>query len=159
MKLSEYFTLEEMVKSQTASRLAIDNSPSYESLQSMAFLCKNILDPVRVQFGKPFSPSSGYRSVELNRAIGGSQTSSHCSGSAVDFEVPGISNLAVANFVLDNLDFDQLILEFYDGSPNSGWIHASVLSKVDASASSSNRKEALVYNGWGYVNGFPEEDY
>ena len=159
MKLSKYFTLEEMVKSQTASRLAIDNTPSYESLQSMAFLCKEVLDPVRIQFGKPFSPSSGYRSVDLNRAIGGSETSSHCSGSAADFEVPGVSNLSVANFILDNLNFDQLILEFYDGSPNSGWIHVSLMSKIDSSASSSNRKESLVYNGWGYVKGFPDEDY
>jgi len=78
---------------------------------------------VRDKFG-PVIISSGYRSKELNAAIGGSVTSQHSIGEAADFEVPGLDNKKLADWIKDNLKFDQLILEFYkDGDPNSGWVH------------------------------------
>ena len=109
MNLSEHFTLRELVKSQTAARMGIDNTPDSFAVAYMERLCRDILEPVREHYGVPFSPSSGYRSPELCEAIGSSRKSQHAKGQAADFEVPGIDNLELAEWVQDNLDFDQLI--------------------------------------------------
>lgn len=151
MKLSKHFTLQEFTKSQTATRLGLKNQPSPEHIVRLEALCENVLEPVRVFFNIPFSPSSGYRSPELCKAIGSKPTSQHARGEAVDFEVPGLSNRDVAQWIVDNLDFDQLILEFYEeGDPNSGWIHVSY---VDGN---KNRKEVLTLTKeHGYQFGLP----
>ncbi len=106
----------------------------------------NILQPVRNHFGKPYTPSSGYRSVELCLAIGSSEKSQHAKGEAADFEVPNVSNMEVAQWIVSNLDFDQLILEYYSGG-NTGWIHCSYKE-------SGNRKEVLTLSkAHGYKEG------
>lgn len=125
MKLSENFSLAEFTKSQAALRLGLDNSPSPQDIEALEKLCINVLQPIREYFG-PVVINSGYRSPDLNNAIGGSATSQHCYGQAADIECPGHSNYDVAAWISKNLPFDQLILEFYTpGDPSSGWIHVS----------------------------------
>ena len=125
MRLSKNFTLQEYTKSQTATRMGIDNTPGDEHLSKATALFENVVQKVRDQFGVTVI-NSGYRGPELNKAIGGSERSQHCKGEAVDIECPGTSNYTVAKFIEDNIDYDQLILEFYTpGEPNSGWIHCS----------------------------------
>ena len=112
-----------MCKSSTALRKNIYISPNDLQVQSMTALCKNILQPIRDEFG-PFIVSSGFRSVALCQAIGSKATSQHAKGQAADFEVPGVDNYELALWIADNLPYDQLILEYYSGG-NSGWIHCS----------------------------------
>jgi zinc D-Ala-D-Ala carboxypeptidase len=148
MRLSPHFTLKEMVKSQTATRLGIDNTPTEDHINNLCVLCTEILEPVRSHFGVSFSPSSGYRSEELCEAIGSSKRSQHAKGQAADFEVPGVSNYDLAAWISQNLEFDQLILEFYDPEdPNSGWVHCSVRADDD------NRGQVLRYDGKSYQPG------
>ena len=136
MKPSKNFHASELIRSQYATRHGIDNTPPPAHLVKLKYLTVNILQPVRNEFG-PVVISSGYRSKELNKAVGGSLTSQLSLGEAADFEVPGIDNKKVANWIKNNLKFDQLILEFYkDGDPNSGWIHCSF-------AEGDNRNECL----------------
>jgi hypothetical protein len=131
MKLSKYFTLEEFIKSQTAVRKGIDNMPPepdrQATIDNMRALARNVLDPMRENYARPIMLSSGYRSPALNRAVGGSKTSQHCFGEAADTEVQGIGNPTLARWIIKNLDFDQVILEFYNPleGPNSGWVHVS----------------------------------
>ena len=128
MNLSKNFTLSELTKSETATRLDIDNTPNDEQIESLRLLCENILQPVRDHFGKPVRISSGFRCAELNSspAVGGSKTSDHCKGQAVDFEIDGVPNPELADWIESNLKYTQLILEFYtQGQPNSGWVHCS----------------------------------
>lgn len=149
MRLSRYFHLRELTRSQVAARLDIDNAPDDEQVLRLRDLCANVLDPVRVRFG-PFSPSSGFRSPDLNRAIGGRHNSQHMRGEAADFEVVGVPNLVVAKWISDNprVRFDQLILEFYvPGVPNSGWVHCSYRRE-------GGRREVLTaVRGKGYLRG------
>ena len=91
----------------------------------MKILAEKILQPVRDHYGIPFSVSSGYRCPELSIQIGSSKKSQHCKGQAADFEVPGVANMGLCNFIKDNLEFDQLILECYTGG-NTGWVHCSI---------------------------------
>ena len=136
MKLSNNFTLQEYIKSQTALRQGIDNTPNDEHLTSAKSLFENVVQKVRDYFG-PTVINSGYRGPELNAAVGGAATSQHCKGEAVDIECPGVANYDVAKYIEDNLDYDQLILEFYTpGIPDSGWVHVSY--KVEG-----NRKQSL----------------
>ena len=126
MKLSKNFSLKEMTKSQTALRRGIDNEPGDEQEANLQQLCEQVLQKVRDHFGKPVTVNSGYRSPELNKAIGGSTTSDHCKGMAADIEIPGISNYELADWIKENCEFRQLILEFYTpGVPDSGWVHVS----------------------------------
>jgi zinc D-Ala-D-Ala carboxypeptidase len=137
MKLSENFSLAEMTKSQTATRKGINNEPSTDHIENLIHLAKTILQPVREHFGKPVMISSGYRSPALCEAIGSSAKSQHAKGEAADFEIGGVDNKELAAWIADNCDFDQLILEFYDGvDPNSGWIHCS-------STKGKSRKQTL----------------
>lgn len=139
MKLSRHFSLSEMTKSQTASRLGIFNNPDDEEVNNLSILCRKVLDQVRDNYGIPFSPSSGFRSSELNAQIGGASTSQHVEGRAADIEVPTVDNLLLAVWIRDNLKFDQLILEHYDPvDPSSGWVHVSYAFK-------KNRMECLSY--------------
>ena len=138
MKLTENFSLGELTKSQTAERKGIDNSPSAEHQENLKSLCEMILQPIRDHFGQVVSVSSGYRSPELCVAIGSSTKSQHASGCAADFEIFGISNKELADYINENLDYDQLILEYWKGEdePNSGWVHCSYTN-------GSNRKQYL----------------
>ena len=128
MKLSANFSLSEMTKSQTAIRKDIDNTPTQEHIDNLKYVAVNLLQPIRDHFGKPVTVSSGYRSVELCEAIGSSSRSQHAKGEAADFEIPGMDNKELGLWIRDNIEYDQLILEFYkDGEPNSGWIHCSMV--------------------------------
>jgi hypothetical protein len=137
MRLSENFTLQEFTKSQTALRHGIDNTPSEEHLSAAKKLFAEVVQPVRDQFGVTVI-NSGYRGPELNAKVGGSSRSQHCKGEAVDIEVPGVPNAEVAQWIADNLEFDQLILEFAQkGVPDAGWVHVSYKADGD------NRKSIL----------------
>lgn len=131
--LSQNFSLAELTRSQTAARHGIDNTPQSPTIiANLTRVCERILEPVRAYYGVPFSPSSGYRCMELNRAIGGSPTSQHMEGEAADFEVPGVSNFDLATWISESLSFDQLILEFYRrGDPDSGWVHCSITGNAN----------------------------
>ena len=143
MKLSENFTLNEMTKSTVARRHAIVNEPNAETIENLKLVAQNILQPVRDHYGIPFSPSSGFRCLELNRKLNSKDTSQHVLGEAVDFEVPGISNYELAKWISENLTYDQLILECYTpGVPASGWVHASYKA-------SNPRNSVLTYFGGG----------
>lgn len=144
MKLSTNFSLEEMTKSQTALRKGIDNIPDQGSIDNMVKLCTEILQPVREHYGIPFTPSSGYRSPELCVAVGSNIKSQHAKGQAADFEVPGVSNMELAEFIMRTLPFDQLILECFTGG-NTGWVHCSYVHEP--------RKEVLTYDR---ANGYRE---
>ena len=138
MKLTENFSLGELTKSQTAERKGIENTPSAEHQENLKSLCEMILQPIRDHFGQVVSVSSGYRSPELCVAIGSSTKSQHASGCAADFEIFGVSNKELADWIDENLDYDQLILEYWKGEdePNSGWIHCSYTN-------GNNRKQYL----------------
>jgi hypothetical protein len=141
VRLSENFSLQEFTKSQTAERKGIDNTPVEGHLENAKALFENVVQPVRDNFGVTVI-NSGYRSGDLNYAIGGSNTSQHCKGQAVDIECPGTPNYDVAKWIEDNLDFDQLILEFYTpGIPDSGWIHVSYKTEDNRNASLTAMKE------------------
>jgi hypothetical protein len=126
MRLSKNFHLNEFIKSATAERMGINNDPaSNEHLVNLAILCHHVLQPIREEHGI-ITINSGYRSPDLNKAVRGSEKSQHCQGEAADFESFSVPNPVLAKWIKDNLEFDQLILEFYDGvDPNSGWIHCS----------------------------------
>ena len=151
IRVSKNFALSEMVKSATAERLNVDNSPSTIHLVNLTHLAIHILQPVRDQFGV-ITINSGYRSPALNAKVGGSKTSQHCNGQAADFESFSTPNPDLAKWIANNLVFDQLILEFYDGvNPNSGWVHCSYNLM-------GNRRKILTAlktkNGVVYKNGF-----
>ena len=142
MKLSENFTLQELTKSSTALRLRIVNKPGELAVENLKVVCARILEPIRANYKIPFSPASGYRSPNLNKALGSKATSQHVKGQAVDFELPGISNFEIAFWIKQNLAFDQLILEFHKKEiPSSGWVHVSFVSPK------KNRNQALVFDG------------
>ena len=137
MSLTENFSLEELTKSQTAIRKGIDNTPGPEHQENLKSLCEMILQPIRDHFSRVVTISSGYRSPELCTAIGSKITSQHAKGQAADFEIFGVSNKELADYIDQNLDYDQLILEYWNESdPNSGWVHCSFNTQ-------GNRKQYL----------------
>ena len=137
MKLTENFSLSELTKSQTAERKGIDNTPSTEHQENLKSLCESILQPVRDHFSKVVTISSGYRSPALCEAIGSKSTSQHARGEAADFEIFGVSNKALADYIDSELHYDQLILEYWkESDPNSGWVHCSF-------SEGNNRKQYL----------------
>jgi len=126
VNLTANFTLSEMVKSETALRHDMDNTPGEAEIASLRLLCEKILQPVREHYGKGVKVNSGFRHPEVNAKVGGSKTSDHCKGQAADIEIPGIPNADLAIWIMDNLEYTQLILEFYTpGVPDSGWVHVS----------------------------------
>jgi zinc D-Ala-D-Ala carboxypeptidase len=137
MKLTENFSLEEMTKSQTGERKKIDNTPTQTEIDNLKLLCENVLEKIRAHFKSPIMVNSGFRGPKLNKAIGGAKNSQHMSGQAADIEIPGFDNKSVFDWIKDNLEFDQLILEFHKpGIPDSGWVHVSWNSK-------GNKKQVL----------------
>ena len=128
MNLSRNFSLQELTKSDTAIRKGIANEPNAEQIDKLKMLCERVLQPVRDQFGR-VKITSGYRSPELCLAIGSSLDSQHAKAEAADFEVVGVDNAEVADWIYKNLNFDQMILEYYvPGEPNSGWVHCSYVT-------------------------------
>lgn len=128
-QLSEHLTLEEVIHSDTAKRLGINNQPTPEHLANLKILAQHIFEPVRAHFGKPIFISSGYRSAALNKATPGSSTTSqHCSGEALDLDQDnkgnGITNKMIFDYIKANLQFDQLIWE-YGNDSQPDWVHVS----------------------------------
>ena len=137
MQLSKNFNLVEMTKSQTATRKGIDNTPSAEHQGNLQSLCMHVLQPIRDHFSQVVTVSSAYRSPELCLAIGSKTTSQHAKGEAADFEIFGVSNKELADYINENLEYDQLILEYWkESDPNSGWVHCSY-------SKGNNRKQYL----------------
>ena len=126
MKLSENLDLSEVTRSESAKRNGISNTPTPEHIENLKALAENIFQPIRDHFKKPIRISSGYRSKELNAKVGGSLTSQHSKGQAIDIDMDGtdITNRQIFDFVKDNLNFDQLIYEFGDDQ-NPDWVHVS----------------------------------
>lgn len=129
--VSPNFTLTELTKSTVADRYGVDNScPSEAVYKALQALAHEILEPVRARFGQ-FKVTSAYRSAKVNELISGSKDSQHPFGTAVDFEIGGTTNFAIAEWISEARDFDSLALECYIiGNPNSGWVHCSYVSKA-----------------------------
>ncbi len=145
MNLTANFTLSEMVKSDTALRHDMDNTPGEKEIENLKRLAEKVLQPVRDAYGKGVKGNSGYRAPDVNAKVGGSKTSDHCKGQAADIEIPGIPNADLAKWIMDNLTYTQLILEFYtSGVPDSGWVHVSYdpanLKKQNLTATKQNGK-------------------
>ena len=126
MNLTANFSLHELTKSETALRLNLDNTPGPVETEYLKLLAENVLQPIRDHFQKGVKVNSGFRSSETNQATGGAKSSDHVKGQAADIEIPGVANADLAQWIMDNLDYTQLILEFYTpGIPDSGWVHVS----------------------------------
>ena len=126
MKLSTHLDLSEVIRSDSAKRNGISNMPTPEHIENFKLLAEKIFEPVREHFCVPIRISSGYRSKELNAKIGGSATSQHCKGQAIDIDMDGTSltNKQIFDYIKDNLPFDQLIWEF-GNEDNPDWVHVS----------------------------------
>jgi hypothetical protein len=128
MQLSKHLSLAEVTRSDSAKRKGISNQPTAEHLENFKKLAEKVFEPIREHFKVPIHISSGYRSKELNAAIGGSLTSQHCSGEAIDIDMDGsasgVSNADVFNYIKNKLEFDQLIWEF-GTDKNPDWVHVS----------------------------------
>jgi len=153
MRLSRHFTLAEAMASNKARELRIDNTPPDALIPRLAFVAETILEKVRAHYGIPIIYDGGlswYRCHALNKALGGVANSQHMSGEAVDIEVRGVANIDLARFVRDHLDFDQLILENWNGrDPSSGWVH------VSATLAGKHRREVLTYSNGRSTKGLP----
>jgi hypothetical protein len=144
-QLTKNFSLAEMVKSETALRNDMDNTPGEAEIANLKVLAEKVLQPVRDHYGKGVKVNSGFRHPEVNAKVGGSKTSDHCKGQAADIEIPGVPNHELAEWIKANLSYTQLILEFYTrGIPDSGWVHVSYdpanLKKQDLTAVKENGK-------------------
>lgn len=128
MQLSAHLSLAEVTRSDSAKRKGISNQPTPEHIENFKKLAEKVFEPIRNHFGVPIHISSGYRSKALNEAIGGSLTSQHCSGEAIDIDMDGsasgVSNADVFKYIKDHLEFDQLIWEF-GTDKNPDWVHVS----------------------------------
>ena len=134
MKLTEHFTLTELVRSETAMNRHIDNTPTPEVIENLRALCRNVLEPARVAFGSQIYITSGYRCQSLNKAVGGKPTSQHLRGEAADLQVRGVENLRrLYNLIKSRGVFDQLL---YESNGSTKWIHVSYKS-------SGNRRQAI----------------
>ena len=129
MKLSKDFILQEFI----ATKTGLNNQLTSEALANIEFLVKNLLQPLRNAFGKPIKITSGYRSTEVNKAVGGSKTSQHTKGEAVD--IVAEDNKALFDLIKNNFDFDQLIWE-YGTDKQPAWVHVSIKK-------TGNRKQVM----------------
>ena len=134
MKLSENLELSEVIRSESAKRLGVNNTPTAEHIENLKALAEKIFQPIRDHFGVPIRISSGYRSAALNKKIGGAKVSQHLSGEALDLDNDNtsITNKEIFDFIVENLDFDQVINEF-----DYSWVHVSYTTKR------KNRKQIL----------------
>lgn len=124
MVISQHFTLGELIRSESAKRNGISNMPTPEHIENLKALCEHILEPIRAEFRVPIYISSAYRSKQLNKFVGGSKTSQHCKGEAVDIDLDGhshcVTNKDIFDFIVAKLPFDQVINEF-----DYAWVHVS----------------------------------
>ena len=127
--ISKHLSHKEGVRSSTAARLNIDNEPQETELENMRTISEKIFEPLRVHVNGPIRVNSFFRSVELNKAVGGSSTSQHCKGQAFDLDdsYGNATNAEMFAFISENLDFDQMIWEFGDNK-NPNWVHVSYVS-------------------------------
>jgi len=141
MKLSEHFSLDELTLSETAARKGLDNTPDAKTKDNLIRLAST-LERIRALVGKPVNISSGYRSPEVNKAVGGSATSSHVKGLAADINVPGMKPAALAAIIKSSdIIYDQVILEY------DRWVHIGL-------SESKPRMELLtIRTGTGYMKG------
>jgi hypothetical protein len=139
MQLSKNLSLSEVTRSETAKRRGISNMPTPEHIENFKKLAEKVFQPIRDHFGKPIRISSGYRSKALNTAVGGSLSSQHCTGEAIDIDMDGtdITNAQIFHFIKDNLTWDQMIWEF-GTDENPDWVHVSYES------TGKQRKQILV---------------
>ena len=138
MKLTTNLSLAEATYSATALRKGIANEPTVTHLINLKAVAENIFQPCRNHFGKPLRVTSGYRSKELNKAIGGSNNSQHSKGEALDMQsTEGYTNRDLFMFIKDHLEFDQLIGEFPDDMGEFAWVHCSYKTE-------GNRGEVLI---------------
>jgi hypothetical protein len=138
MQLSKNLTLAEATKSQTAVRLGIKNVPNEQQIENLKLVAKHVFQPLRDHFNVAIAVSSGFRSPAINKAIGGSKTSEHMEGRALDLDADvfgGITNKEIFDYIKNNLDFNQLIWEF-GGKDNPEWVHVSYRE-------GSNKKQVL----------------
>jgi hypothetical protein len=128
MKISEHLDLSELIRSESAKRNGILNMPTEAHIANLKILAEKIFEPIRNNFRCPIHVSSGYRSKELNVKVGGSITSQHSSGEAIDLDMDGtpngVTNKMIFDYIYKNLDFDQLIWEF-GTNENPDWVHVS----------------------------------
>ena len=154
MKLTANITLDELTKSQTAERKGINNNPNPQQIENLKNLAINILQPVRSHYDKPLIISSRFRCAQLCTEIGSSFNSQHTAfdgAAAADFEIPGVANRELSLWIKNELEFDQLILEFYrDNEPSSGWIHCSYSSESNRQQSLRAMREdgKVIYKPW-----------
>ena len=127
--ISEHISYNEAIKSNTATRLGIKNDPNEDQLDNMVKLAEQIFEPLRTYANGPIKVNSFFRSVELNKAIGGSSKSQHCHGQAIDLDdtFGHLTNAEMYRFIKEHLDFDQMIWEFGDDD-NPAWVHVSYVS-------------------------------
>ena len=153
MKLSKNLTLRECTRSITASRKGIDNTPKEKEIANLKQIAENVFQPLRDHFEVPIYVSSGYRSQQLNKAVGGSSVSQHCQGRALDLDADvfgGVTNAEIFHYIKDCLDFDQLIWELGDDT-NPAWVHVSYNSPTENRGRvlrASRRSSATVYSPW-----------
>lgn len=130
MKITKNFTFEEMIKSNTATRLGINNNPSKEEAENIIQLVEKVLQPIRNKYGKPIVVNSGYRCEKLNNAVGGSKTSQHRYGAAADIEANNGNNTKLFYCIKEmiekgEIEVGQLIWE-YGSKENPNWVHVSL---------------------------------
>jgi hypothetical protein len=152
MNISKHLSLAEVIRSETAKRKGISNMPTEEHLDNFKALAENVFEKIRAHFGVPIHISSGYRSKELNKLIGGSSTSQHCFGEAIDIDMDGsasgVTNADIFNYIKDNLEYDQLIWEG-GTDKNPDWVHVSYSKKKNR----KQRLKAVIKNGkTSYIN-------
>lgn len=139
-KISEHISYAEATKSQTAIRHGIDNTPNEKQLEAMRKVAENCFEPLREYHGMPIAITSFFRSPEVNEKIGGSNTSQHCTGQAMDIDADvfdnGITNKEIFEWLRANVTYDQLISEYPDEDGNPRWVHISFID--------NNRGEVLV---------------
>lgn len=136
--ISDNISFREATHSNTATRRGIDNTPNQLQIESMRNVAENIFQPVREHFNKPIRINSFFRGSDLNKAIGGSSSSQHCKGEAIDVDgLGGLTNKEIFDYIRENLNWDQLINEFPDETGEPSWVHFSL--KMNG----KNRKQVL----------------
>ncbi len=134
-RISKHISYKEAVRSDYAKKHKIENEPNDEQLENMKLIAKEVFEPLRKWVGGPIKVNSFFRSEDLNTGIGGSKTSSHLKGQAIDLTTMGLkTNKQIFDYIKDNLEYDQLIWEY--GRVNPKWIHVS-FNQV------KNRKQAF----------------
>ena len=138
-RISKHITHKEAVRSNTALRLNLKNIPDDYQVSNMVGIATHVFEPLREYVGGPIKINSMFRSEELNTAIGGSKSSQHCQGRAIDLDdtFGHKTNAEMFNYIKENLSFDQMIWEFGD-STNPDWVHVSYVSQEE------NRKKILI---------------